>query len=151
MKKFFSALIVSLLVANSALADDGLATIKSMHNVQKTADRFERMIKNAGLNLYLRVNHSSDAKKVGLSLKPSQVIVFGSPKVGTHLMNCSESVAIDLPLKVLIREDAQGRVWLSYNRPKFLVKRHSIKGCDKVVEKMDGLLAKFAWSSTGED
>ena len=80
--------------------------------------------------------------------RPTQLVIFGNPKVGAPLMQCAQSVAIDLPQKALITQDAQGRVWLSYNDPAYLRQRHHIEGCKPVLAKVSGALAKFARAAT---
>jgi uncharacterized protein (DUF302 family) len=95
----------------------------------------------------MRVNHAKGATSVGQSLRPTELIVFGSPKVGTALMQCQQSSGIDLPLKTLIWEDKDGTTWISYNEPSYLAKRHSITNCDKVIEKMSSVLLHFASSA----
>lgn len=120
----------------SAYAAEGMTTLKSDYSVTKTADRFEALIHKKGLTLFSRINHQKNAEDVSLSIKATEVIVFGNPKVGTRLMQCSPTVAIDLPQKVLVWEDKKGKVWLSYNNPHYLKKRHNIQGCDEVIEKI---------------
>jgi uncharacterized protein (DUF302 family) len=79
-----------------------------------------------GLKVFARVDHSGEAEKVGLQMRPTKVLIFGSPKAGTPLMIAAPSLAIDLPLKVLVWEDEQGKVWLSYNGPEYLGRRHNV-------------------------
>ena len=88
------------------------------------------------------------AQKVGKKLRPTEVIIFGNPNVGAPLMQCSQSVAIDLPQKALISEDEAGQVWLSYNDPKYLEKRHGIKECVEVIKKIENALSNFANAAT---
>ena len=83
-----------------------------------------------------------------MSLRPTEVVIFGNPKVGTPLMNCAQSVAIDLPQKALIWQDEAGEVWLAYNDPAYLAGRHKIEGCDEVLKKVSGALANFAAAAT---
>lgn len=116
---------------------DGLVTLESEYSVKETADRFESIIKSKGLTLFTRIDHQKNATGVNLALRPTEVIIFGNPKAGTALMQCAQNVAIDLPQKVLISEDAQKRVFLSYNNPEYLKARHNIQGCDKVINNLD--------------
>ncbi len=107
-------------------------------------DRLEKTLLEKGMTVFIRINHAEGAKKVGKKLRPTELLIFGNPKVGTPLMQCSQSVAIDLPQKALIWEDESGQVWLSYNDPKYLVNRHSIKECDEIIKKIEKALENFA-------
>jgi len=100
------------------------------------------------MRVFIRINHTDGAKKVGKKLRPTEVIIFGNPKVGTPLMQCSQSVAIDLPQKALIWKDEKGQVWLSYNDPKYLAKRHGIKECIEAIKKIENALRNFANAAT---
>ncbi|EDK29730.1 hypothetical protein VSWAT3_07246 [Vibrionales bacterium SWAT-3] len=112
--------------------------------MKETADRFEEIAKSKGLTLFARIDHQKNASKVDLELRPTEVIIFGNPKVGTPLMQCAQEVAIDLPQKVLVTEDSNKKVWLSYNDPNYLVERHAINGCDEVIKKISGVLSKLS-------
>ena len=124
-------------------AEKGLVTMQSNHSVQDTADKLAAIIESKGMKVFARVDHQKNAQSVDLTLRPTQVIMFGNPKAGTPLMNCEQSVAIDLPQKILISEDADKKVWLSYNNPEYLKDRHNIKGCDtqlaNIAKALDGV------------
>lgn len=122
------------------IASDGLVKYESIYSVEETAERFDNIIKSKGLTLFARIDHQENAKGVDLVLRPTEIIIFGNPKVGTPLMQCTQTVAIDLPQKVMIHEDIHRKVWLSYNDPKYLMKRHNISGCDELVNKISGVL-----------
>ena len=111
----------------------GLVTLQSNHSVKDTADKLVSIIESKGMKVFARVDHQKNAQGVDLTLRPTQVIMFGNPTAGTPLMNCEQSVAIDLPQKILISEDADKKVWLSYNNPEYLKTRHNIKGCDTEI------------------
>ena len=111
----------------------GLVTLQSNHSVKDTADKLVSIIESKGMKVFARVDHQKNAQGVDLTLRPTQVIMFGNPTAGTPLMNCEQSVAIDLPQKILISEDADKKVWLSYNTPEYLKTRHNIKGCDTEI------------------
>ena len=117
-------------------AEKGLVTMQSNHSVQDTADKLAAIIESKGMKVFARVDHQKNAQGVDLTLRPTQVIMFGNPKAGTPLMNCEQSVAIDLPQKILINEDADKKVWLSYNNPEYLKERHNIKGCDTAIDNI---------------
>ncbi|BCO08021.1 hypothetical protein GF1_03970 [Desulfolithobacter dissulfuricans] len=97
-----------------------------------------------GMTVFARINHAEGAQKVGKKLRPTELIIFGNPRVGTPLMQCAQSVGIDLPQKALIWEDEKGQVWLFYNDPEYLADRHGIKGCDEVIKKIANALGNFA-------
>ena len=96
------------------------------------------------MTVFARINHAQGAKNADLELRPTQLIIFGNPKVGTPLMQCSQSIAIDLPQKMLIWQDQLGDVWLTYNNPSYLATRHNVKGCDEVLDKVSTAIANFA-------
>jgi len=124
-------------------AGQGMVKTKSHHSVKQTSDRLESLIKEKGLTLFIRINHAENAKKIGMDLRATELLIFGNPKIGTPLMNCQQNVAIDLPQKALIWEDEEGQVWIAYNDPQYLVKRHSITGCDDVIKKIEQALSKL--------
>ena len=148
MKKLFCTVVTLLSLSTPIYADSGLVSVKSSHDVKTTADRLESTLKQKGMNVFIRINHAQGAQKVGMELRPTELIIFGNPKVGTPLMQCAQSVAIDLPQKALIWQDEKGQVWLSYNNPNYLVERHEISGCDEVVKKIEGALGNFAKAAT---
>lgn len=119
---------------------NGLITLQSNHSVNDTADKLASIIESKGMKVFARVDHQKNAQGVNLTLRPTQVIIFGNPKAGTPLMNCEQSVAIDLPQKILISEGADKRVWLSYNNPEYLKSRHNIKGCDSEIDNISKAL-----------
>jgi uncharacterized protein (DUF302 family) len=108
------------------LADNGLIHLSSPHTVMETLARLETIVQAKGLTILARIDHSGDAAKTGLKMPPTKLLIFGNAKSGTPLMIASPSVAIDLPLKALVWEDDDGKVWLSYNSPTYLKERHAI-------------------------
>ena len=134
--------------ASVTYADDGIIRIKSSHDVKTTVDRLENKLREKGMSVFIRINHAEMAQKVGKKLRPTELIIFGNPKVGTPLMQCGQSVGIDLPQKALIWQDEAGQVWLSYIDPKYLANRHSIKGCSEVIKKIEKALGNFARLAT---
>ena len=106
--------------------DHGLIHLNSPHSVMQTMNALEAVVRSRGLNVAARIDHSRDAASVGLKMRPTQLLIFGNPQAGTPLMLASPLVAIDLPLKALAWEDADGRVWLSYNSPHYLQVRHDL-------------------------
>ena len=148
MMRMLLSIFIFFGLVSVAVADNGLVNVKSAHSVNDTADRLEKALTNKGMTVFIRIDHAAGAKKVGLALPPTELVIFGNPKVGTPLMQCSRSVAIDLPQKALIWEDDQGQVWLTYNDPAYLAKRHAITGCEAVLEKVGGALQNFAAAAT---
>ncbi len=131
-----------------AAQQDGVVTVPSAHDVPTTVDRLETAVRAAGLHVFDRIDHAAGARKVGLELRPTVLLVFGNPKVGTRLMHCSPRVALDLPMKALVWEDAHGKVWLSYDDPGWIAARHHATGCEAVVNKMRGALRKLSGTAT---
>jgi uncharacterized protein (DUF302 family) len=144
MRRFFIMFTVLLLIATPVFADQGIISIKSTHSVEETADRLETVLKSKGMTVVARIKHSEAAMKAGMTLRPTELLIFGNPKVGTPLMQCAQSVALDLPQKALIWEDDSGSVWISYNDPQYLAERHKIEGCDEVLVKIKTALSNFA-------
>ncbi|MGA8874058.1 MAG: DUF302 domain-containing protein [Candidatus Korobacteraceae bacterium] len=110
----------------STTADNGIVNLPSNHSVDETVESLKKILEAKGVNLFALVDHSGEAEKVGLQMRPTKLLIFGSPKAGTPLMQAAPSIAIDLPLKILIWEDAQGKVWVSYNSPAYLQQRHNL-------------------------
>jgi uncharacterized protein (DUF302 family) len=110
----------------SSELNQGLVHVESPCTVTETLTRLERLVRSKGLSVLARINHSGDAARVGLEMRATELLIFGNPKAGTPLMIASPTVAIDLPLKALAWEDADGKVWLSYNSSGYLAERHSI-------------------------
>ena len=101
MQKFFYVIITLFFLTTAAYADSGIISVKSSHDVKTTADRLESTLKQKGMNVFIRINHAQGAQKIGKELRPTELVIFGNPKVGTPLMQCRQSVAIDLPQKAL--------------------------------------------------
>ncbi len=121
--------VVSIVLSSEALAvqkEEGIVKIPSHHSVDETVDKLTTILKSKGVTLFALVDHSGEAEKVGLQMPPTKLLIFGNPKGGTPLMLASPSAAIDLPLKILIAEDSQGKVWISYNSPEYLKERHGL-------------------------
>ena len=106
--------------------ENGIITHRSPRSVAETLKRLEAMVLARGLAILARIDHSGDAAKAGLQMPPTELLIFGNPKAGTPLMIVSPTLAIDLPLKALVWEDGEGKVWVSYNSPDYLKQRHNI-------------------------
>ena len=119
--------------AATAFAAEGLISVQSPYPVGQTLDRLEAGAKQRGLKVFARIDHAAGASSVGKSLRPTELLIFGSPQGGTPLMECAQSAGIDLPLKALAWQDEQGQVWLGYNDPTYLARRHEIASCPAVA------------------
>lgn len=126
----------------TSLPDNGLVHLRSGYSVPETLARLETILHSKNLTVFARVDHSGEAAKAGLAMRPTHLIIFGSPKAGTPLMVASPTLAIDLPLKALAWEDAEGAVWLSYNSPEYLKRRHEIP--DELPPNIAGVGALLA-------
>ncbi|RPA31333.1 DUF302 domain-containing protein [Shewanella frigidimarina] len=145
------SLAVAVLFASThAYSVESLITVESHYSAKETADRFESIIKDKGFTVFARIDHQKNAAGVNLTLRPTEVIIFGNPNIGTQLMQCNQLVAIDLPQKVLVSEDADNKVWLSYNNPQYIKQRHSITGCDEVIDKISGALNTLSIAATSK-
>jgi uncharacterized protein (DUF302 family) len=149
MKMTTALLVCLLLLAQGvAQADSGLVTQASQFSVEETAERFVAAAEKAGLTVFNRIDHAAGAEKAGESLRPTLLIIFGSPKVGTALMTSDQRAGIDLPLKALAWQDAQGKVWLGYDSPDYLFGRFDIKDREAVKKKVTGVLKKLSLKAT---
>jgi len=107
-------------------SDSGIIDERSPHPVEQTVERLRALLHDKGATLFALVDHSGEAAKIGMTMRPTKLLIFGNPKAGTPLMLAAPTMAIDLPLKILVWEDGQGRVWLSYNSPAYLQDRHGV-------------------------
>lgn len=147
--RIFHAIAALVLTSTLGLvnAADGLIAVKSPHGAKATMDRLEELVKQRGLNVFARIDHAAGATKVGKTLRPTEVLIFGNPQGGTPFMECAQSVGIDLPLKALVWEDASAQVWVGYNDPAFLAQRHGVAQCP-VVENLRKALDGIASVAT---
>ena len=106
--------------------ENGIVDVPSIHSVDVTVQRLKNILQSKGITLFALIDHSGEAAKVGMKMRPTKLLIFGSPKAGTPLMLAAPSIAIDLPLKILVWEDPLGKVWLSYNSPDYLKQRHGL-------------------------
>ncbi len=148
MPKIMLAFALSCLLCLPAVAANGVVDVKSNHSVADTADKLVAALEAKGMTVFARVDHAAGAATIDADLRPTELVLFGNPKVGTPLMQCSQSVGIDLPQKALIWEDSEGQVWLSYNDPTYLVTRHDLGDCEEVLGKVSKALANFAAAAT---
>jgi uncharacterized protein (DUF302 family) len=126
---------------------NGLTTVASRFSVGETLDRLTAAITSAGLLVFARINHASNAQEVGLTLRPTELLIFGHPKGGTPLMQDKQTAGIDLPVKALVWEDEEGRVWLTYNEAGWLATRHELgDSSKKAIEAIEAGLTRLASS-----
>ncbi|MFW6157372.1 MAG: DUF302 domain-containing protein [Balneolaceae bacterium] len=140
-----------LFVTASVNAQQGMTSIESRYSSEQTAERLLNLLEENGLTVFERINHHEGAASVEMELPETILIIFGNPALGTPLMQCAPTVAIDLPQKMLIRENEDGDVHISFNTPEYLKERHNIEGCDRELEKIDGSLRNFASEAAGRE
>ncbi len=142
--------VLFLAFQTTAVASDaeGMVNVQSVFSVKETADRMERVLNDKGMTIFNRINHSAGAARVGIELPETELIIFGNPEVGSPLIKCQQSVAIDLPQKALIWEDGDAKVWISYNDPDYIEERHNLTGCGEVLSKIKKALAGIAKSAS---
>lgn len=139
----YGAVACMLVFTPYTLAADGVIAVKSPHSPKVTMDRLEKVLAEKGMKIFARIDHAAGAAKIGKTLRPTELLIFGNPKGGTPFMECTQTVGIDLPLKALVWKDASGQVWLGYNDPAFLAKRHGVPQCP-VAAGMSKALSGFA-------
>lgn len=144
MHRLFLIALLTLFSFSASAASKGVITMRSANDVKTTVKQFKKALKAKKMTIFKVIDHSKGAAGVGLKLRPTVVVIFGNPKIGTKFMQCSQAAAIDFPMKFLVYKDKRGRVWASYNDPKYLVSRHRVSGCSKIRNKMAGAQKKFA-------
>ena len=120
---------------------EGLTTIPSSLGPKETMDRLVAQIRAKGMNVFVRIDHAAGATEVGLKLRPTELILFGNALGGTPLMQSVQTIGIDMPLKVLVWQDAEGKTWVSYNEPRWIAQRHGVTSTEQVVSKMTDMLS----------
>ena len=129
-------------------ADTDLVTLPSAHDATETAERLKSLLAQKGIEVFAHIDHAAGARKVGLPLRSTQVLIFGNPQAGTPLMQGRQTIGLDLPLRALVWEDAEGKVWLTYRRVEDLARRHHVTGRDETVKALDDGLAWLARAAT---
>lgn len=127
---------------------EGLTTIASSFSPKETMDRLETEIRAKGMSVFARVDHAAGAAEAGLELRPTNLIIFGNARGGTPLMQASQTAGIDLPLKVLVWQDAAGKTWLSYNEPSWIVQRHGLGVRAEIIDKLAAALSAMSRTAT---
>ena len=131
-------------MSDSLRVIEGLTSIQSSFAPKATMDRLDAEIRAKGLNVFARIDHAAGAAEVGLTLAPTELIIFGNARGGTPLMQSVQTIGIDLPLKALVWQDASGKTWLSYNEPRWIAQRHGVANAEQVVSRMNALLTAMA-------
>jgi len=128
---------------------DGLRTVSSRHGPKETMNRFEAEVRARGMTVFARIDHAAGAADVGLSLQPTELLIFGNARTGTPLMQSAQTIGIDLPLKALVWQDSTGNTWLSWNDPDWLAKRHGLgRQAEAATKAMAAALEGVAKSAT---
>lgn len=140
MRKSVLAFVFLVVGFHAWAGPAGLISRPSRFSVPETIDRLVAVLQTKGMTVFDRIDHAGAAKKAGLSMRPSQLLIFGNPKGGTPLMVAAPTAAIDLPFKALAWEDADGKVWLGYNSPAWLKERHGIRGKDDAIAGLEKAL-----------
>jgi uncharacterized protein (DUF302 family) len=135
--------------SNSLGTIQGLTSIQSDFGPKETMDRMEAQIRAEGLNVFARVDHAAGAAEAGLTLPPTELMIFGNARGGTPLMQSAQTVGIDLPLKILVWQDAANNTWLSYNEPGWIAQRHGVSNTEDTVTKMADLLKAISRTAVG--
>jgi uncharacterized protein (DUF302 family) len=130
------------------MTGNGLITLPSAHGVKDTIDRLVAEVEAKGMVVFARIDHAAGANQAGMTLRPTEVLIFGNAKGGTPLMQAAQTIGIDLPLKALAWEDADGKAWLSYNEPSWLAQRHGILGVAEATDRLGGALGAVAKAAT---
>ena len=150
MTPLLPAVLAALGLWSGALTGDGLVQLRSNATAAETIARVEPALASRGLRLFVTVDHAANAREVGLELRPSTVFVFGNPTVGTRLMQCAPTAAIDLPLKLLVWQEVDGAVWVGVNDPVWLAERHGAGECGGVVQAMRQALRSLVAEVAGQ-
>jgi len=147
--KIAATAVLTLALIGTASADrDGMRTIQSHHDAQTTAERLVDLVEERGMQVFQRIDHAAGAHALGESMPATELILFGHPRIGTALINCSRSIAMDLPMRSLIWEDDDG-VWLAYNDMEYLAKRHELNDCNGMVQQVQEALLGLVGTAAG--
>lgn len=142
--------LIALVPVMSTAAENGIVNKKSHFSVKVTLDRLENALRKKGITIVTRWSHHAGAEKAGIPLRPTELLIFGNPKLGSHFFTSQQTAGIDLPMKALAWKDEKGQVWLTYNDPAFIANRHGIDNRPAIVKKMTGALNKLSNVATGK-
>jgi uncharacterized protein (DUF302 family) len=136
------------MMSGSGDRSNGLIQLKSSFSIEETTTRIESLLKERNLVLVAKIDHAANAKSAKLELRPTRLFIFGNAKTGTPLMQCNQSIGIDLPMKALVWQDAQGQVWFGYNNPQYLKDRHRLTQCDREINAASQAMKALATAVT---
>ncbi|MBS0002246.1 MAG: DUF302 domain-containing protein [Thioalkalivibrio sp.] len=145
----FLLLLICLPALSAATASEGMIVTQSPFGPGETMDRLQAVVEDRELTVFARIDHAAGAERIGETLRPTELLIFGNPRGGTPFMQCAQSVGIDLPLKALVWQDAQDRVWVGYNDPVFLAERHGVPDCP-VAPNLANALDNLVTSALGD-
>lgn len=141
--------LIAFVPTVSMAGDQGMINKKSQFSVKVTLDRLENVLRKKGITIVTRWSHHAGAKKAGIVLRPTELLIFGNPKMGSHFFTSNQTAGIDLPMKALAWKDEKGQVWLTYNDPVYIANRHGINDRPAIVKKMTGALNNLTNAATG--
>ena len=141
--------LIALVPSISVAAEHGMINKKSHFGVKATLDRLENVLRKKGITIVTRWSHDAGAKKAGIGLRSTELLIFGNPKLGSHFFTSQQTAGIDLPMKALAWKDKAGQVWLTYNDPQYIANRHGISDRPAIVKKMTGALNNLTNVATG--
>jgi uncharacterized protein (DUF302 family) len=137
-------------VTSNDLAEADLVTLPSSLGVSETIERLKTLLDQKKIHVFAHIDHAAGAEKVGQSLRPTQVLIFGNPQAGTPLMQNRQTIGLDLPLRVLVYEDETGKTFLTYHRPSYLAKQYHVAGIDDAIKVLDDGLAALTRAAAGQ-
>ena len=126
------------------MTPEGLVVLACPRPPREAMDRLAASVVRHGMTVFARIDHAAGAKDIGMALPPTEILIFGNPKGGTPLMQAAQTLGIDLPLKALVWQDEAGKIWIGYNDPKWLARRHGVEGHDQQLDAMTSALAAMA-------
>ena len=144
MKKIYLLLAITFLFTVQTKAQEAITNISAKGNVEETVKKLTTVLDSKGLKVFAVIDHKKGAQSVSMELLPTTLVIFGNPAAGTKLMNCDQTIGIDLPMKMLIYEDKEGKTWISYWKPSLLANKYNLETCQPILDKLDGAMAKFA-------
>jgi uncharacterized protein (DUF302 family) len=147
MRSPFLPLLLAALTVG--MQNDSIVRVQSTRNFSQTVGALDSALAAANLTVFARVDHAANARGVSMELRPTTVFIFGNPQVGTLLMQCEQTMGLDLPLKVLVWQDSSNAVWIGYEPPTRLAERHNAQGCREVIERMTAALAGLTRAAAG--
>lgn len=144
MKKLIYLIPILLLMEVELKAQNAFTKIKSENTFEETVKKLQTILLEKGLKVFSVIDHAEGAKSVAMELRPTTLILFGNPAMGSKLMQCDQRVGVDLPMKYLVWKEADGVVWIGYTKPIILLSNYSLEDCEATINKMNGALSKFA-------